>query len=137
MDKNTKRSVVRALGAALVALVTCAALPGAAEAAGLFVADRGVRPLGRGGAFVAGADDLGALVYNPAGLFDAGEQLLIDAAWVNYSSDYKRQAIVRQTDPNTGELVAEYPVTFKEVEGTTPFLPIPTLAFSYQVNKQW
>ena len=43
-----------------------------ADAGGLYYADRGVRPLGRAGAFVAGADDPGAITYNPAGMFDAG-----------------------------------------------------------------
>jgi long-chain fatty acid transport protein len=96
-----------------------------AEAAGLFTADRGVRPLGRGGAFVAGADDLGAIWYNPAGLADAGTSLLIDLAWMNFSSEYTRKTQV--TDANGTVRKYEYP----RVDGTTPFLPIPTLAGSY------
>ena len=39
-----------------------------AAAGGLFVSPHGARPLGRGGAFVAGADDLNAIYYNPAGV---------------------------------------------------------------------
>ena len=50
-----------------------------ARAAGLYFTDRGVRPLGRGGAFVAGADDFNATWYNPAGLADAGTSFLLDA----------------------------------------------------------
>lgn len=118
------------------AFAAMAAAPSAAEAAGLFVADRGVRPLARGGAFVAGADDLGALMYNPAGLFDAGGQFLLDAAWVNYASEYSRQALVKQMDPNTGQTTAEFSRPFPTVEGTTPFLPIPTVAASYPINKK-
>ena len=59
--------------AALTALTALAALAAAwltaapAHAGGLYYADRGVRPLGRAGAFVAGADDPGAITYNPAG----------------------------------------------------------------------
>ena len=49
-----------------------------AEAAGLFLAPRGVRPLGRAGAFVAGADDPNALSYNPAGLAFARNGILVD-----------------------------------------------------------
>lgn len=101
-----------------------------ASAGGLYATDRGVRPLGRGGAFVAGADDLGALWYNPAGLADAGSSLLIDFSWVNYSAEHTRRAqtvdaggTVRQTD-------------FPQVKGTAPFLPIPTIAGSYNFGKK-
>jgi long-chain fatty acid transport protein len=102
-----------------------------AHAGGLDYANRGVRPLARGGAFVAGADDLGAVYYNPAGIIDAGSSILFDASWVNFSSDYTRQASVRQVDPNTGETVRRYERTFPTVEGSTPFLPIPTVVGSW------
>jgi len=112
---------------ALLASVAGALLaePRTAEAAGLFTADRGVRPLGRGGAFVAGADDLGAIWYNPAGLADAGSSILVDLAWLNFSSEFRRRTQV--ADANGTVRVYEYP----EVNGTTPFLPIPTIAGSY------
>jgi len=42
---------------------------GSAMAAGLYTPDLGVKAMGRGGAFVATADDNSALYYNPAGLF--------------------------------------------------------------------
>src|SRR5215470_5968362 len=77
------------LGAALV-LVTSTQ----AHAAGLYFSDRGVRPLGRGGAFVAGADDLGAVWYNPAGLADAGTSLLSDFSWLHFTSEYTRSTQV-------------------------------------------
>lgn len=122
-----------ASGAAIAALVS----PGRASAAGLYFGDRGVRPLGRGGAFVAGGDDLGVIPYNPAGLFDAGAQLLIDGSWVNFSSDYTRQSALRQVDPNTGQTVGTSTQTYPTVHGTTPFLPIPTLAVSFKVHPKW
>ena len=62
---------------------------GTAEASrrpGLYFTDRGVRPMGRAGAFVAGADDLGAIWYNPAGIADAGTSILFDASWLQFSS---------------------------------------------------
>ncbi|MGH7297604.1 MAG: hypothetical protein ACRELB_21885, partial [Polyangiaceae bacterium] len=62
-----------------------------ARAAGLYFSDRGVRPMGRAGAFVAGADDLGAIWYNPAGLADAGTSFLFDMSWLRFSVDYTRQ----------------------------------------------
>jgi len=100
-----------------------------AGAAGLFTADRGVRPLGRGGAFVAGADDIGAIWYNPAGLADTGTTLYIDFAWLNFSSEYTRQTQV--TDANGTVRTFKYP----QVNGTTPFLPIPTIGGSYAFGK--
>lgn len=104
-----------------------------AGAAGLFTADRGVRPLGRGGAFVAGADDIGAIWYNPAGLADTGTTLYIDFAWLNFSSEYTRQTQV--TDANGTVRTFKYP----QVNGTTPFLPIPTIggSFAFGKNKEF
>jgi long-chain fatty acid transport protein len=97
-------------------------LPLLAGASGLYVGDRGVRPLARGGAFVAGADDLGALWYNPAGLVDAGGTVLVDASWVRFSTDYTRR--VRLTDGSGAEQDAALPA----VRGSSAFLPIPTVA---------
>lgn len=120
-------------GGALAALLTSQS----AGAAGLYFPDRGVRPLGRGGAFIAGGDDLGAVAYNIAGTYDAGGAVFLDAAWVNFSSEFTRQAIVRQVDPNTGEPVGEFLQTYPTTNGSTPFLPIPTLAVSFQPHEQW
>ncbi|HVH43797.1 MAG TPA: outer membrane protein transport protein [Labilithrix sp.] len=102
----------------------------AADAAGLYSADRGVRPLGRGGAFVAGADDLGAIWYNPAGLADAGTSVLVDFSWLNFSSEYTRRSNVT----TAGGTVQT--VDFPTVNGSTPFLPIPTIAGSYNFGKE-
>lgn len=123
--------------AGALAALSIAYTASSASAAGLYFPDRGVRPLGRGGAFVAGADDLGAISYNIAGTYDAGSALFLDAAWVNFASEYTRQAIVRQVDPNTQETVSEFVQTYPTVNGATPFLPIPTLAVSFQPHPQW
>ncbi len=121
-----------ALAFALLAVST-GSLEGEARAGGLYFSDRGVRPLGRGGAFVAGADDLGAIWYNPAGLADAGSSILVDASWLNFSSDYTRQTEV------LGSGGAEYVYTFPTTHGTSPVLPIPTLAgsFAFGGKKEW
>ncbi|MBX3190235.1 MAG: outer membrane protein transport protein [Labilithrix sp.] len=109
----------------LGAVAVSALVASEASAAGLFTADRGVRPLGRGGAFVAGADDLGAIWYNPAGLADAGTTIYVDFAWLNFSSEFRRKTEVADA---AGTLrTYEYP----QVSGTTPFLPIPTLGGTY------
>lgn len=102
-----------------------------AEASGLYFSDRGVRPLSRGGAFTAGADDLGAIYYNPAGIADAGTQILADMSWLHFTSDYQRRTRVEQLDPNSGEPTgAAWDRTHPSVHGSSPVLPIPTLAVS-------
>ncbi|MFT3927919.1 MAG: outer membrane protein transport protein [Myxococcales bacterium] len=58
-----------------LALLFCAVtnlLPQRAQASGFFLTERGVRTLGRGGAFVAGAEGAESLWINPAGLKGAG-----------------------------------------------------------------
>jgi len=60
---------------------------------GFYLAPRGVRPLGRGGAFVAGADDQNAAWYNPAGLAQAGSGVLIDLSYIGFLEQYTRQAV--------------------------------------------
>ena len=126
----------RALRAALLAGAVLASTR-AADAGGLYLSDRGVRPLGRGGAFIAGGDDLGAIGYNPAGLFEAGSQILIDASWVGYQVDYTRQSLITQVDPNTGQPVTEFIQTYPTVEGSSAFVPIPTAAISLVPHEQW
>jgi long-chain fatty acid transport protein len=110
---------------AVAALLSTLAITNQADAAGLYFSDRGVRPTGRGGAFVAGADDLGAIWYNPAGLADAGNSLMIDLSWLNFTSEYARRTQV--TDAANTVHVYDYP----QVNGTTPILPIPTLGGTY------
>ncbi len=59
----------------VLALLSCAVtslLPQRAEASGFYLTERGVRSLGRGGAFVAGAEGAESLWINPAGLKGAG-----------------------------------------------------------------
>jgi long-chain fatty acid transport protein len=122
-----KLSAVLSAVAPVVALV---AFAGDAGASGLYFTDRGVRPLGRGGAFVAGADDLGATWYNPAGLADAGTSVLVDASWLHFTSDYTPQTQVVAADGTVSV------VTSPTVHGTTPVLPIPTIAGSYNFGKR-
>lgn len=117
--------------AALLLASSSFAVSTEARASGLYFSDRGVRPLARGGAFTAGADDLGAIYYNPAGIADAGTQILADMSWLHFTSDYQRKTRIRQVDPNTGELTGtEWDRTHPSVRGSSPVLPIPTLAAS-------
>jgi long-chain fatty acid transport protein len=120
-------------GAVALAAVGTVATSREARAAGLYVDDRGVRPLGRGGAFVAGADDLGAIWYNPAGIVDAPSSLLLDGSYVHYTDTFTRQA------PSTSASGTTFVNNYPTVSGTTPFLPIPTIAGSYRfgADKQY
>jgi long-chain fatty acid transport protein len=116
----------------ILALVAPALLGAArdAHAAGLYFSDRGVRPLGRGGAYVAGADDLGAIWYNPAGLADAGTSIMADFSWLHFTSEFTRQTNV--TDANGTIRTYTYPT----VNGTSPILPIPTIGGTFQFGDQ-
>jgi long-chain fatty acid transport protein len=113
---------------AVTVFVVCAASE--AHGAGLYFTDRGVRPMGRAGAFVAGADDLGAIWYNPAGLADAGNAFLLDASWLQFSIDYTRTLRVVSADG-----VVMHP-TDPTVHGTSPVLPLPTIAASYMLDDE-
>lgn len=131
MAHGQTQKVIRRAAFALFSLACIGAVASDAHASGLYFSDRGVRPLGRGGAFTAGADDLGAIYYNPAGLADAGTQILADMSWLHFTSDYQRKTRVEQVDPNTGQPTgASWDRTHPSVHGSSPVLPIPTLAVS-------
>ncbi|HEY6460683.1 MAG TPA: outer membrane protein transport protein [Polyangiaceae bacterium] len=115
-------------GTALAVAVACTAHE--ASASGLYFTDRGVRPMGRAGAFVAGADDLGAIWYNPAGLADAGNSVLVDASWLQFSVNYTRTLRVVNADG-----VVVYPQD-PTVHGSSPVLPLPTVAWSWTIDPQ-
>src|SRR5580693_6378193 len=115
------RSSSRA-GASALLIAAALAAPGSARAAGLYFSDRGVRPMGRAGAYVAGADDLGAIWYNPAGLADAGTSVLIDFGYLHFTDSYSRQLQI--TDAQGTNQIINSPT----VNGSAPFLPIPTIA---------
>ncbi|MGH7296355.1 MAG: OmpP1/FadL family transporter, partial [Polyangiaceae bacterium] len=115
-------------GAAALVVATATAVD--ASASGLYFTDRGVRPMGRAGAFVAGADDLGAIWYNPAGIADAGTSVLFDASWLQFSVDYTRVLSVVNADN-----VVVHP-SDPTVHGSSPVLPLPTIAASYVLDRE-
>ena len=124
------RRLCLAVAATLTLSPFVANLEGTASAAGLYFSDRGVRPLARGGAFVAGADDLGAIWYNPAGLADAGSSMLVDFAWLHFNSEYTRQT---QVADSAGTLRTYNSPT---VDGKSPVLPIPTIGASFNFGEK-
>jgi long-chain fatty acid transport protein len=133
----TRSRLLAAAGASLLSLLAVPSVllggAGTAHAGGLYFSDRGVRPMGRAGAFVAGADDLGAVWYNPAGLADAKTSVLADFSWLRFSSDYTRQLRIVDADDTV-----RY-VSSPTVSGTSPVIPFPTLAASYNFGrrKEW
>lgn len=107
---SASRSRQRGLCLSLL-LVTA---PSTAAAAGFFLAPRGVRPLARGGAFVAGADDANALSYNPAGIGEASTGVWLDMAMSRHASSYTR-SLTAEDD------------SYGPVKGREMGLPSPTL----------
>jgi long-chain fatty acid transport protein len=102
----------------------------AAAAAGLYFSDRGVRPMGRAGAYVAGADDLGSIWYNPAGLTEAGTSVLVDFGYLHFTDSYQRELSIPDAQGT------RQTVTSPTVTGQAPVLPIPTLAWSLKLDRQ-
>jgi long-chain fatty acid transport protein len=82
---------------------------------------------------VAGADDLNAVWYNPAGLAQGESSILVDFAQLRFSSAYTRRLKVVDADNTVREIDSP------TVEGTSPILPIPTIAgaFAFGPNKEW
>ncbi|HEX7601381.1 MAG TPA: outer membrane protein transport protein [Polyangiaceae bacterium] len=128
MHRLVSRAARTAVAVALLSTVT-----GRAHAGGLFWSDRGVRPMGRGGAFVAGADDLGAVWYNNAGIASAGSSFLFDATMMIYGADFTRRTQVI----DSGGTVRTY--QYPTVTGTPTPLPLPTIAGSLTIGdkKEW
>jgi long-chain fatty acid transport protein len=109
-----------------IALFTVALMTASSEAlaGGMFLPTRGVRPTARAGAFVAGADDAGALWFNPAGLarLSGGDEMhaLFDLGYVDQRASYTRiDSGLNQRD------------TVRSSGGT----PVPTLGFAVDAGR--
>jgi long-chain fatty acid transport protein len=115
----------RSTRAVLLAAALVAAAASTAAAGGMTLHTRGVRATARGGAFVGGADDLGALWFNPAGLAAlaggaSSTSVLVDAAFVSQSATYHR------VDSGGNDAGA--------VDNQAPGLPIPSVAAAFDVG---
>jgi long-chain fatty acid transport protein len=96
------------------------------------VTPHGARPLGRGGAFVAGADDLNAIYYNPAGvaaidLGTSGWSGMLDGGLVLQNVTYTRDENGLMRPPITND---NGPL------GGAP-LVIPQFAFAKKIPRSW
>ncbi len=109
------------LWVALAVVAPCLLAASQAHAGGLFLLDHGARALGRAGAFVAAPDDPSALWYNPAGLGESKNQLVMDAVLPVMLGDFQRQL----PDGSYADKIKARP---------TP-IPIPTIAFSASAGK--
>ncbi|HEY2517653.1 MAG TPA: outer membrane protein transport protein [Polyangiaceae bacterium] len=116
--------------AAAAATLALSAWAGDARAAGVYFSDRGVRPMGRAGAYVAGADDLGSIWYNPAGLADAGTSVLVDFGYLHFQDAYTRQLAIPDAEGTI------HHVNSPTVNGGAPFLPVPTMAWSLKLDSK-
>jgi long-chain fatty acid transport protein len=91
----------------------------------MFLPTRGVRPTARAGAFVAGADDLGALWFNPAGMASgqawSAHRLFVDVSFVAQQVTYQR--IDSGLTPQ------------ETVENQAPGMPIPAVAVSGPIGR--
>jgi len=125
-----------------LAMVFGLGLSSQAQAAGYYFSDIGVRGFSRGGAFVAGADDLTALYYNPAALTRLERpQIMINLAGVQQFVDYQRMQ-----EPGRGPFVDSDPdgintegadysdVQFSNIENKAPVFLIPHFGFSSKLG---
>lgn len=105
----------------LAALASLLSFAAASHAGGFYMTDRGVRPLGRGGAFIAGADDLHSVWYNPAGLTAAGPGMLLDASLVLFGNTYARASQIGNSPV----------INYRPTDGTAAPLPVPTIVLAH------
>ena len=101
-----------------------------AQAAGYYVSSVGTRAYSRGGAFIAGADNLQAMYHNPAALIRLDRpQVMIDLAGVQQWVEFDRKAV-----PGNGPLDAfgvPTDITYDTVTNNAPPYAIPQIAVSH------
>lgn len=99
-----------------ITIISLVGLTSETLAGGFYLTPQHTRPLGRGGAFVAGADGVSALWYNPAAIGNSGRQLELGANLNLLSATFQR----------VDEWGQE---TYPEVNGNAAPLPIPTIGY--------
>ena len=102
------------------------------EAAGFYFTGVGPQAMGRGGAFVAGADDLTSMYHNPAGLIRInGLEVNVALASVgqNVMFDRADELLVDETGATIGEL------DFSPVENEAPALVIPSFGVAHSYDE--
>ncbi|MGD0530407.1 MAG: outer membrane protein transport protein, partial [Polyangiaceae bacterium] len=118
------------VGVGIAVALVLLAVPRVAHAGGFEIPDNGTEALGRGGAFVAKADDPTAIDYNPAGLAEQrGTRLLLDGHVISSSYSFKRFGAYpdNPSDPATPWGGFAFP-TVRDTGGPffAPFLAVTT-----------
>jgi len=104
-------------------LLLAAATTPSADAAAYYFNGAGLRGMSRGGAFVAGVDDLSAQYYNPAGL----SRLNRPQVYVNMSFVKQPVQFTRTDYDDAGGVRRQFP----QVENEAPVMPIPQFAVGH------
>lgn len=117
-----------------VVVITALVAPGRAFAGGLEFSATGTRSLGRGGAFIARADDPMALTYNPALLADLSHaQALLNAHLVFWNACFQRAGVNEEDYEDTVFAPTSANESFTQVCNEGPPQPIPWLLGSYPI----
>lgn len=121
-----------------VLAATVAALPTSlAHAGGFEFPDNGVRALGRGGAFVARADDPTAIYHNPSGITRLTKpSLLVDLNVSHVDYRFKRAPTRRTTRSGQAVRVPEQG-GFEEVSNSAPPFPAPFVSYVHPLSSSW
>lgn len=129
---QTRRKLARRARAVVAAVAGACSLHdvGEARAGGFELPDLGAQALGRGGAFVAKADDPTALYYNPAGLArQRGTRLLASANLFVGSATFQRRGRYPDDPTNPGTPWGDRPyapVTNQAGPAAVPFVALTT-----------
>ncbi len=97
-----------------------------AQASGLYFTERGVHGIGRAGAYVAGANGLDAVGYNPAGLHGTG--LLGDLTQLVIDVRYRRELAIEDSAGTTQRVFSP------SLHGQSELLPLPTFVAGYTTD---
>ena len=115
---------------AMAALLAMGFHSSSAEAAGYYMSSVGTRAYSRGGAFIAGADNLLAMYHNPAALIRLDRpQVMLDMAGVQQWVEFDRTAVAGNGPLD--ELGSPTDISYDTVSNTAPPYAIPHLAVSH------
>lgn len=116
--------------------LTLALLSPSARAGGFEIPDNGTEALGRGGAFVAKADDPTAIQYNPAGLAQQrGTRVLLDGHLVLSSYSFQRYGVFPDSPMNASTPWGGQP--YPKVKDTGGPFFAPFIAATSDFSTDW
>ncbi len=112
----------------LLVAVIALACAGKARASGFYFGDEGAKAMAQGGAFTGQADDMTALMYNPAGLArQSGIGFGLDLSLMNHQVTFLRQDVgFDPANPRTN--------LAQTVSNSAGIFPLPFLGASYALD---